>query len=146
MNHPGGCRSDKTGMRLFIGFLALAVVLVWGEASASEKTGMPSEQKALQERYAGSGAGTETIARVKSLRRHEDRLFLNGEPYVLKRTTRVEDEEGARIDLEEIPLGAQIEVEYRTGSRLEESGYGPDTKILTKIRLVQPPPRTQPAP
>jgi hypothetical protein len=133
-------------MGLLAACLLIAVTMAWGEASANEKAGMPSERKALQERYAGSGAATETVARVESIRTHEDRLFLNGEPYILKRATRFEDEDGVRIGLEDIPLGAQLEVEYRTGSGLEESGYGPDMKILTKVRIVQPPPRKQPVP
>ena len=98
-----------------------------------------------------TGRGTQTqevtaeqVAWVKSLRKQEDRLFVNDEPFVLKRETRFEDERGAKIRLEDIPLGARIEVQYRTGSRLEESGYGPEVKILTRIRLVQPPPGKKP--
>ncbi len=141
MHYLGCWWSGKAGSRLFVGFLMVSVALVlgWSEVSANERTGMPSERQALEERYAGTGAGTDAVARVQSLRRHEDRLFVNGEPYILKSTTRFEDEDGFQIGLEDIPLGAQIEVEYRTGSGLEESGYDPGTKILTKIRIVQAP-------
>ena len=69
---------------------------------------------------------------------------MNGEPFVLKRQTRFEDERGSKIGLEDIPLGGKVEVQYHKGSRLEESGYGPETKILTRIRLIQPPPGKKP--
>jgi hypothetical protein len=69
---------------------------------------------------------------------------VNGEPFVLKRQTRIEDERGAKIRLEDIPLGAQIDVRYRTGSTLEDSGDGPDVRILTRIRIVRLPERKDP--
>jgi len=144
MNHRGLCGSRKTGKTLLFGFLIFAVMLAWEGVGASERYGMPSEEVARRDGHAGTGATAEQVAWVKSLRTQEDRLFVNGEPFVLKRQTRFEDERGAKIGLKDIPLGAKIEVRYHMGSRLEESGYGPEAKILTKIRLIQPPPGKKP--
>lgn len=144
MNHRGRCRSRKAGKTFLFGFLIFAVVIAWNGVGASERYGMPSEEEAHRNGDTGTGGTAEQVAWVKSLRKQEDRLFVNDEPFVLKRQTRFEDERGARIRLEDIPLGARIEVQYRTGSRLEESGYGPEVKILTRIRLVQPPPGKKP--
>jgi len=119
-------------------------MIAWNGVGASERYGMPSEEEAHRQGYTDTGGTAEQVAWVKSLSTQEDRLFVNDEPFVLKRQTRFEDERGARIRLEDIPLGARIEVQYRTGSRLEESGYGPEVKILTRIRLVQPPPGKKP--
>ena len=58
--------------------------------------------------------------------------------------TGVEIRPGNALPLKDIPLGAKIEVQYHMGSRLEESGYGPETRILTRIRLLQPPPGKKP--
>jgi|GEM_PF-2709890 len=139
MNHRGRCGSRKAGWTLLFGVLIFAVMVAWEGVGASERYGMPSEEEAHRQGHAGTGGTAEELVWVKSLRKQEDRLFVNGEPFVLKRQTRFEDERGARIGLEDIPRGARIEVQYRTGSRLEESGYGPEAKILTRIRLVQPP-------
>lgn len=144
MNHRGRCRSRKAGKTLLVGFLIFAVMPAWEGVGANERYGMPSEEEARQG-DTGTEGTAEELAWVKSLLKQEDRLFVNGEPFVLDRQTRFEDERGARIGLEDIPLGARIEVQYRTGSRLEDSGYGPDVKILTRIRLVQAPPGRKPA-
>jgi hypothetical protein len=146
MDQQGRCRSRKAGKILPFGFLIFAVMLAWEGVGASERYGMPSEEEAHRQGYTGTGGTAEQLEWVKSLRKQEDRLFVNGEPFVLERETRFEDERGARIGLENIPLGARIEVQYRTGSRLEESAYGPEVKILTRIRLVKPPPGKKPAP
>ena len=113
-----------------------------GPVGASERYGMPSEQAA--QHYAGGGATVEQVFQVSSLRKQEDRLFVNGEPFVLKRQTRVEDERGAKIRMDDIPLGAQIELTYRTGSTLEDSGDGPDARILTRIRILRLPEKEDP--
>jgi len=139
MNHRERRWSRKAGKTLVFGFLIFAVTLAWGGVGANEKYGMPSEEEAHRQGYTGSGGTAEQLAWVESLRKQEDRLFVNGEPFVLERQTRFEDKRGARIGLEDIPLGAKIEVQYRMGSRLEDSGYGPETKILTRIRIIQPP-------
>jgi len=144
MNHRERCWSRKAGKAFLFGFLISAVMLAWQGVGASERYEMPSEDEAHRNGYTGTGATAEQVAWVKSLRKQEDRLFVNGEPFVLKRQTRFEDERGAKIGLEDIPLGARIEVQYRTGSRLEESGYGPEAKILTRIRLLQLPPGKKP--
>jgi hypothetical protein len=144
MNHRGRCRSRKAGKTFLFGFLIFAVMIAWNGVGASERYGMPSEEEAHRNGDTGTGGTAEQVAWVKSLRTQEDRLFVNGEPFVLKHQTRFENERGARIGLEDIPLGARIEVQYCTGSRLEESGYGPEVKILTRIRLVQPPPGKKP--
>jgi hypothetical protein len=125
------------GRGLLAGVLLLAFLFCCGAVGASERYGMPSEQEARH--HSGGGSTVEQAVEVKSLRMQEDRLFVNGEPYVLKRRTRVEDERGAKIRVEDIPRGAQIEVRYRTGSTLEDSADGPDARILTTIRIVELP-------
>jgi hypothetical protein len=145
MNHRrlhGSCKACK-GM--LAGVLLFTAVLGWEAVGASEKRGMPSEEEAYRYGYASEGMRHEQVAWVKSLRKHEDRLFVNGEPFVLKRQTRFEDERGAKIGLEDIPAGAQIEVEYRTGLSLENNGHPPETKVLTRIRILEPPPGKKPA-
>lgn len=139
MNQQGLGRSKRTRKGLLIGILLFTVLVAWETVGASEKYGMPSEEEARRQGYMLSGTRAEEVARVRSLITQEDRLFVNGEPFVLKRQTRFEDERGMRIRLQDIPAGAQIELEYRTGSTLEESGYGPEAKILRRIRIVQPP-------
>ncbi len=146
MNLRGLGRSKKLRRAFLAGVLLLAVAFAREGPGASEKYGMPSEDEARRYGYTGSGRTGEQLARVRSLATQEDRLFVNGEPFVLKRQTRFEDERGARIRLEEIPAGAQIAIEYRTGSNLEDSGYGPEAKILTRVRIVAPPPQQKPAP
>ena len=146
MNHRGHCGSSKAGRTLLFGFLVFAVMVAWEGVGANERYGMPSEEEARRQGASGTGGTAEQVAWVKSLRKQEDRLFVNGEPFILKRQTRFEDERGAKIGLGDIPVGARIEVQYRTGSRLEESGYGPETKILTRIRVVQTPPGKKPVP
>jgi hypothetical protein len=106
---------------------------------ADERYGMPSEGEAHRQGDSKTGTAVEQGTWVKSLRMHEDRLFLNGEPFVLEQETRFEDQRGGRIGLQDIPRGARVEVQYRTGSRLEESRYGPETKILTRLRVVELP-------
>lgn len=145
MNQEGLHRSKRLKKGFLFGVVLLGVVFAWEAVGAGEKYGMPSEYEARSQGYRSAGEAGEQVARVKSLRKQEDRLFVNGEPFVLKRQTRFEDERGVGIGLEDIPLGAQIELEYRTGSTLEESGYGPEAKILTRIRLVQLPPGNKPA-
>lgn len=119
--------------------LAFVVVISWGTAVASEQYGMPSEAEAHRNAYTSAGSSVEEVACVDSLRRQEDMLFLNGEPFALDRETRIEGERGGTIRPEDIPIGAQIEVWYRTGSTLEDSAYGPETKILTRIRVLEVP-------
>jgi hypothetical protein len=145
MNNRGLHRSHKARKGVFAGVLLFAALLSWEGVRAGEKYGMPSEQEAHQCGHLNTGTKAEQVAWVKSLRKQEDRLFVNGEPFVLERETRFEDHRGTRISLQDIPLGAQIEVQYRTGLGLENSGYGPETKILTRIRLVQSPPGKKPA-
>jgi len=144
MNHRGRCRSGKAGKIFLLGFLISAVMLAREGVGASERYGMPSEAEAQRQGHTDTKGTAEQVAWVTSLHKQEDRLFVNGEPFVLKAQTRFEDERGAKIGLKDIPLGAKIEVQYHMGSRLEESGYGPETRILTRIRLLQPPPGKKP--
>lgn len=146
MNHRKLCWPRKTCKGILAGAVGLAVLFASQGVGANEKYGMPSEAEARQQGYTSTSPSAEQSVRLESLRKQEDRLFVNGEPFVLPRQMRVEDERGARIGLEDIPLGAQIVLHYRRGSRLEDSGYGPETKILTKIRMVEPPPKKKPVP
>jgi hypothetical protein len=144
MKNRGSSSRGKTEKVLFGGILLFAVLFCCRAVGADEEYGMPSEQEARQHGYTSAEPEVEQVVGVESIRKEEDRLFLNGEPFVLKRDTRFLDERGARIQLEDIPLGARIEVKYHKGSGLEDSGYGPEEKLLTTIRLVQPPPGKKP--
>jgi len=144
MKNLGASPRGKTVKGPLAGIVLLAVLFCCEPLGANEQYGMPSEQEARQHANTGAGPVVEQIGRVESMRREEDRLFLNGEPFVVKHQIRIENERGARIRLEDIPLGAQIEVKYHKGSGLEDSGYGREEKILTSIRLVQPPPGKKP--
>jgi len=139
MKHRGLSFWNEAGRAVLAGVLVCAGVVIGSQAvGASEKYGMPSEQEARQH------ATTSTVEQmfwVESIYKQEDRLFLNGEPFVLEGQTRIEDEYGSRVRVEEIPVGAQVEVLYRAGSNLEDSAYGPEAKILTKVRIVQRPKR-----
>ena len=146
MNHRGLHRSREARREILVGVLLFAFMLAWTGVKANEKYGMPSEEEARRLGYTSSRASAEQVAWVESLVQQEDRLIVNGEPFVLEHQTRFENERGAKIRLKDIPLGAQIEVQYHMGSRLEDSGYGPKDKILTRVRLLQPPPRKKPAP
>jgi len=130
------------GRGLLAGVLLLAFAFCCGAVGASERYGMPSEQQSRH--YTGAGSTVDTVVLVSSLRMQEDRLFVNGEPFVLKSQTRIEDERGGKIRIEDIPYGAQIEVRYCTGSTLEDSGDGPDARILKRIRIVQLPEKKKP--
>jgi hypothetical protein len=144
MNHRGLDRSCRACKGILAGVLLFTVMLGWEAAGAGEKLGMPSEAEAYRQGNATMGSSAEQVAWVTSLRKQEDRLFVNGEPFVLKARTRFEDKRGAKIGLGDIPVGSQIEVQYRTGLSLENSGYSPETKILTRIRLLEPPPGKKP--
>jgi hypothetical protein len=126
--------------------LLLSVLWCAGGVGADEKYGMPSESEARRQGHAGAWPTSEQIVRIESLSRQEDMLIVNGEAFVVKNQARFEDEGGARIDIRRIPLGAKVELQYHMGSRLEDSGYGPNTRILTKLRIVEPPPKKTPAP
>ena len=137
--------SRKAGPGLLAGALLLAVVSSWQGAGASERYGMPSEREARGQGYTG-GSSFEQVAWVKSLHKHEDRLFVNGKPFVLKSDTRIEDEKGRRMGIDDIRVGAKVEMLVRTGSTLEDNGYGPGARILVKMRVLQPPQGKQPVP
>jgi hypothetical protein len=107
---------------------------------------MPSEREARGDSDGGGGSTFEQVVRVKSLRKQEDRLFVNEEPFFLKRETLIEDEKGRKIGLGDVPLGAEIEMRVQTGSTLEDSSYGPEARILLRIQVVQSTPRTKRAP
>jgi hypothetical protein len=134
------------GTGILAGALLLVIVFAWERVGASEQYGMPSEQEAHGQSSSGDGSTFEQVARVKSLRKQEDRLFVNGVPFVLGRETRIEDERGRRVGIGDIPLGAQIEMQGQTGSSLEDSAYGPETRILLRLRVLHSPQGKKPTP
>lgn len=146
MNQRGLCGPAGPSKATVIWALLLSVLFVAGGAGADEKYGMPSESEARRQARAGSWPTSEQLVRIESLTKQEDMLFVNGESYVLRTQTRFEDEGGSRIGFQQIPVGAKVELHYHMGSRLEDSGYGPNTRILTKLRIVEPPPKKKSAP
>ncbi len=146
MNHQGFHRSKRAYRKIWVGVLLFVFMLAWKGAGADEKYGMPSEGEARRLGSTRTNASAEQVVWVESLLQQEDRLFVNGEPFVLEHRTRFENERGAKIRWTDIPVGAQVEVQYRMGSRLEDSSYGPKDRILARMRLLQPPPRKKPVP
>ncbi len=121
--------------------LILSLLLIPGRQAvrAGEKDGMPSERASREHRFDATGTDQSEEILVDMLQIDEDRLLLNGEAFVMKPETRIEDTEGRRISLDQIPSGAKIEVRYRTGPGLEGSGCARSEKLLLRIRLLEEP-------
>ncbi len=117
-------------------FLLLSLVLSVVNLTAREKDGMPSELAARWPMYAGERFNEEQVI-IKSLEAEEDRLYVNDEPFVVTHRTLIVDERGRRLRPGSIWVGWLVELRYRTGQKSEARAYGPDEKVLVRMRVLK---------
>jgi hypothetical protein len=122
--------------RLVASFLLFLTATIGFTVEAREKDAMPSEREARWPTYLGESL-TEDQVIVKSLRTSEDTLYLNEEPFVLTHQTSIVDEKGRRLRPGSIWVGWLVEVRYRTGQKSEARAYGPDEKVLVRMRVLK---------
>ncbi len=113
-------------------FLVLSVV----NLTAREKDGMPSELASRWPMYTGERFDEQQVI-IKSLKTQEDRLYVNDEPFVLTHQTSIVDERGRRLRPGSIWVGWLVELRYRTGQKSEARSYGPDEKVLVRMRVLK---------
>ena len=113
-------------------FLVLGVVGL----TALEKDGMLRELAARWPVYAGERFDEEQVI-IKSLKSREDRLYVNDEPFVITHHTSIVDERGRRLRPGNIWVGWLVELRYRTGRKSEARSYGPDEKVLVRMRVLE---------
>lgn len=113
-------------------FLVLGVVSL----TAHEKDGMPSELAARWPMYSGERFDEEQVI-IKSLKSQEDRLYVNDEPFIVTHQTSVVDERGRKLRPGNMWVGWLVELRYRTGQKSEARSYGPDEKVLVRMRVLK---------
>ena len=121
---------------LVASFLLLLVATIGITVNSRDKDAMPSEREARWLKYLGESL-TEDQVIVKSLRASEDRLYVNEEPFVLTHQTSIVDEKGRRLRPGSIWVGWLVELRYRTGQKSEARAYGPDEKVLVRMRVLK---------
>ncbi len=117
-------------------FLLLSLVLSVLNLTAREKDGMPSELAARWPMYAGERFNEEQVI-IKSLEAQEDRLYVNDEPFVVTHRTLIVDERGRRLRPGSIWVGWLVELRYRAGQESEARAYGPDGRVLVRMRVLK---------
>jgi hypothetical protein len=122
--------------RLVASFLFVLTVTIGSAVDARVRCAMPSERAARWTRNLGEKF-TEDQVIVKSLRTSEDRLYVNEEPFVLTHKTSIVDERGRRLRPGIIWVGWLVELRYRTGQKSEARAYGPDEKVLLRMRVLK---------
>ncbi len=105
-------------------------------AAARERDVMPSEREARWPMYLGETFQEDQVI-IQSLKTHEDRLYVNDEPFVLTNQTSIVDERGRRLRPGSLWVGWLVELRYRTGKRSEVRAYGPDEKVLVRMRVLK---------
>ena len=113
-------------------FLASCVV----NLTASKKDGMPSELASRWPMYTGERFDEAQLI-IKSIKSQEDRLYVNDEPYVVTHQTKIVDERGRKLRPGRIWVGWLVELHYRTGQESEARSYGPDEKVLVRMRVLK---------
>ncbi len=116
----------------FLLFLALSVV----DLTAREKDAMRSELESRWPMYTGERFDEDQVI-VKSLKSHEDRLYVNDEPFIVTHQTSIVDERGRRLRPGIMWVGWLVELRYRTGRTSEGRAYGPDQKVLVRMRVLK---------
>lgn len=116
----------------FLLFLVLSVV----NLTARENDGMPGELAARWPMYVGERFDEEQVI-VKSLKSLEDRLYVNDEPFIVTHQTLIVDERGRKLRPGSIWVGWLVELRYRTGQKSEARAYGPDDKVLVRMRVLK---------
>jgi hypothetical protein len=104
--------------------------------TANEKDGMPSELASRWTMYTGERFDEAQVI-IKSLKSQEDRLYVNDEPYVVTHQTKILDERGRKLRPGSIWVGWLVELHYRTGRKSEAPSYGPDEKVLVRMRVLK---------
>ena len=117
-------------------FLLLSLVLSVVNLTAREKDRMSSELAARWPMYAGERFNEEQVI-VKSLKSLEDRLYVNDEPFVVTHQTLIVDERGRKLRPGSIWVGWLVELRYRSGQKSEARSYGPDDKVLVRMRVLK---------
>lgn len=120
----------------FAAFLLLVVFSSGTTAPARERDGMPSEREVRWPLYLGERLSEEQVI-IQSLKTHEDRLYVNDEPFVLTHQTSIVDERGRRLRPGSIWVGWLVELRYRTGKKTEARAYGTNDKVLVQMRVLQ---------
>lgn len=130
--------ADIIGPRTFVIGAILLLFLVLGvvHLTALEEEGLLSELAARWPKYAGERFDEEQVI-VKSLKSQEDRLYVNDEPFVVTRQSKIVDERGRRLRPGSIWVGWLVELRYRTGQKSEARAYGPDEKVLVRMRVLK---------
>jgi hypothetical protein len=113
-------------------FLSSSVV----NLTAREQDGMPSELASRWPMYTGESFDEEQVI-IKSLKSQEDILYVNDEPFVVTHQTLIVDERGHRLRPGGIWVGWLVELRYRTGQKSEARSYGPDEKVLVRMRVLK---------
>jgi len=126
----------KQRSRLLASFLLLLTATIGFTAAAREKDAVPSELEARWPTYLGERFAEDQVI-VKSLRASEDRLYVNEDPFVLTDQTSIVDERGRRLRPGSIWVGWLVELRYRTGRKSEARVYGPDEKVLVRMRVLK---------
>jgi hypothetical protein len=121
---------------LVASFLLLLVATIGIAVDSRDEDAMQSEREARWPKYLGESL-TEDQVIVKSLRASEDRLYVNEEPFVLTHKTSIVDEKGRRLRPGSIWVGWLVELRYRTGQKSEARAYGPDEKVLVRMRVLK---------
>lgn len=126
-----GPRAAAVGAVLLL-FLVSCVVSL----TANEKDGMPSELASRWPMYTGERFDESQVI-VKSLKSEEDRLYINDEPFVLTHQTKIVDERGRKLRPGSFWVGWLVELRYRTGQKSEARSYGPNEKVLVRMRVLK---------
>jgi hypothetical protein len=104
--------------------------------TARKTDGMPNELAARWPMYTGEKFDEEQVI-IKSLKSQEDRLYVNDKPFVVTHETSIVDERGRRLRPGNVWVGCLVELRYRTGQESEARAYGPDEKVLVRMRILK---------
>jgi|GEM_PF-3197248 len=113
-------------------FLTSSVV----NLTAREKDSMPSELASRWPMYTGERFDEAQVI-VKSIKSQEDRLYVNDEPFVVTHQSKIVDERGRKLRPGSMWVGWLVELRYRTGQKSEARSYGPDEKVLVRMRVLK---------
>jgi hypothetical protein len=126
----------RTRNILVASLLLLLAATIGITVDSRNKDATPSEFEARWPTYRGGRVAEDQVI-VKSLRTSEDRLYLNEEPFVLTHQTSIVDERGRKLRPGSIWVGWLVELRYQTGQKSEARGYGPDEKVLVRMRVLK---------
>ena len=105
---------------------------------------MDSEARERRHRFGKGLNRSEEVFWLKTVSRDEDRVLLNGDPYLLTRSTRFRDERDRRIGLKDLHAGVEVVCRYETGPKLEGRPVDKGVRVLREIIILRRPERTPP--